>query len=165
MLRLSPSLRLSALVVLMLGSSLAQAQYSWIAPNGVRHFSDQPPPPGTPANRILKAPGRPPERTVAAPVVAPAAEQAKPQSTLAQQEAAFQLRQKQRAEQESKEADEAQRRVARAERCESARQVKLQAASGIRQVRFDAKGERVFVPDDEIAAKVAKAEKVLAECS
>lgn len=165
MLRLSPSLRLSALLVLMLGSSLAQAQYSWIAPNGSRHFSDQPPPPGTPANRILKAPGRVPERPVAAPPAAASAAEPKPQPTLAQQEAAFQQRQKQRNEQDKKEADEAQRRVAQAERCESARQIKAQAASGIRQVRFDAKGEREFVTDDEIAAKVAKAEKVLAGCS
>jgi len=170
MLRFTPSLRLAALACLMLGSSLAQAQYSWIAPNGVRHFSDQPPPPGTPPGKILKAPGHAPERALpaSAPTSAPAQPQAapaQPQATLAQQEAAFLQRQKQRENEEKKEAQDAERRRAQAERCESARQVKAQVNGGARQVRYDAQGERVFLSDEEKAAKAAKADKVLAGCS
>jgi len=162
MLRFTPSLRVAALACLVLGPSLAQAQYSWVAPNGVRHFSDRPPPPTTPPSKILKAPGHAPERALPAP--APVVE-AKPQATLAQQEAAFQQRQKQRANEEKKEAEDAQRRLAQAERCEAARQVKAQVNAGARQVRYDAQGERVVLSDEEKAAKAAKADKVLAGCS
>lgn len=162
MLRLTPPLRLSMLALLLLGSPLAQAQYSWIAPNGVRHFSDQPPPPGTPPAKILKAPGHAPARAL--PAAAPAAEP-KAQPTLAQQEAAFQQRQKLRDNEEKKEAEDAQRRLAQAERCESARQVKAQVTSSVRQVRIDAQGEHVVLSDEERAAKAAKADKVLAGCS
>lgn len=42
--------------LLLVGAGLAQAQYSWIDEKGVREFSDRPPPPGTPAEKILKAP-------------------------------------------------------------------------------------------------------------
>jgi len=41
---------------LALSSLLAHAQYSWIDDKGMRVFSDRPAPPGTPAERILKAP-------------------------------------------------------------------------------------------------------------
>lgn len=42
--------------VLALTSLLAHAQYSWIDDKGMRVFSDRPAPPGTPPERILKAP-------------------------------------------------------------------------------------------------------------
>lgn len=157
-------LRFAALAVLLLGAPLAQAQYSWIGENGVRQFSDRPPPPGTPPGKILQQPGRAPDRTMPAPAASPAATEAKPPSTLARQEADFQQRRKLREAEEKKEAEQAERRVAQAERCESARQVKAQVAAGVRQVRIDAQGERVVVTDEEKAAKVARADKALAGC-
>jgi len=52
-------LRRVAAVALLFAAGLAQAQFVWVDPKGVRHYSDQPPPPGTPPARILKAPGLP----------------------------------------------------------------------------------------------------------
>ncbi|MCC2962715.1 DUF4124 domain-containing protein [Massilia sp. IC2-278] len=52
-------LRRAAAVALLFAAGLAQAQFVWVDPKGVRHYSDQPPPPGTPPARILKAPGLP----------------------------------------------------------------------------------------------------------
>ena len=59
-----------AALALLLTAGLAQAQFVWIDPKNVRHYSDQPPPPGTPPARILKAPGLP---AMAQPAPAPAA--------------------------------------------------------------------------------------------
>jgi hypothetical protein len=49
-------LRLLCAGALALTSLLAHAQYSWIDDKGLRVFSDRRPPPGTPLERILKAP-------------------------------------------------------------------------------------------------------------
>ena len=93
-------------LILLLGAGLAQAQFVWVAPNGTRHYSDQPPPPGTPPSRILKAPGLPavslqlasapaakaaPETSAAAPAAVPVqpAEKPKGPPTLAEREADF----------------------------------------------------------------------------
>ena len=48
--------RLALATALIACTSLAQAQWMWVNDKGVKQFSDQPPPPGTPPNRILKAP-------------------------------------------------------------------------------------------------------------
>lgn len=63
-------LRRAAAVAMLLAAGLAQAQFVWVDPKGVRHYSDQPPPPGTPPARILKAPGLP---TISVQPAAPAA--------------------------------------------------------------------------------------------
>jgi len=73
--RPSPTLlRRVAAVALLFTAGLAQAQFVWVDPKGVRHYSDQPPPPGTPPARILKAPGltMPAAQPVPVPRPAPA---------------------------------------------------------------------------------------------
>ena len=50
---LPPLLGLAALLCL---APAAQAQWKWLAPSGVVQYSDQPPPPGTPARSILARP-------------------------------------------------------------------------------------------------------------
>ncbi|QOY92814.1 DUF4124 domain-containing protein [Massilia sp. UMI-21] len=164
MLRSSLPLRLIAVCTLVLSSGLAHAQYAWIGENGVRQFSDRPPPPDTPPHKILKAPGR--SLPALAPRSAPDADApaAKPAPTLAQREADYRKRLLQREEQDKKEAAEAQRRRAQAEHCQAARDVRAQVASGARIARFDASGERSFVSDEERAAQLARADRILAEC-
>ncbi|MGV3653414.1 MAG: DUF4124 domain-containing protein, partial [Noviherbaspirillum sp.] len=39
-------------------SGAAMAQYAWIGDDGVRQYSDRPPPASVPSHRILKAPGK-----------------------------------------------------------------------------------------------------------
>jgi hypothetical protein len=167
--RSTPALRLLAACTLLLGSSLAHAQYAWVDDKGVRHFSDRPPPPSTPAHKILKAPGR---NAVAMPAAPPAPGQAgepagpaaKAAPTLAQREAGFRKRAMQREQQEQEEAAEARRRRDLAEHCQAARDTRAQMASGIRIAKFDAKGERSFMTDEERAAQLARADKALAGC-
>lgn len=155
-------------LALLLSAGLAQAQYSWIDARGTRHFSDRPPPPDTPAHRILKTPGR----AVAAPRAAPAAQPAAPAQaaapksppTLAEREAGYRERMKQREEEEKKDAELARRQRELAERCQGALQVRAQVESGIRITNVDARGERSVATDEERAAQLARANRILAEC-
>lgn len=161
-------LRLLAICTLVLGSSVAHAQYSWIDAKGVRHFSDRPPPPSIPPHKILKAPGRaaaPSYASAAEP--APAAEPAAPArgpQTLAQREEAYQARKKMQEEQEKKDRAQAQRRRDLADHCRDAREMRAQVESGVRIARFDAEGERSFMSDQERAAQLARVNKALAHC-
>lgn len=174
-------LRLAGATALLASAPLAQAQYAWIGANGVRHFSDRPPPPSTPLHKILKAPGHaappapvpvsasalssPAEAAEAGPIeAAAAAPPPKRPSTLAEREAAYRERVKLREEQGKKDQQDTQRQRELAERCQSARQVKAEVASGARIGRIDAGGERSYMTDEEKAAAAARADKILAEC-
>lgn len=162
------SLRLVAACALLLGSSLAYAQYSWIDANGVRHFSDRPPPPSTPPHKILKAPRRAAAAVTPAPAEpalgADAPTPSKGPKTLAQREEEFLARSKLREEQERKDAAATQRRRDLAEHCQDARQMRAQVESGVRIAKFDAKGERSFMTDEERAVQLARVNKALAQC-
>ena len=159
------TLRLITACTLLLGSSLAQAQYSWIGENGVRQFSDRPPPPSTPPHKILKAPGRAASAPSPAPQAAAAASApARGAKTLAEREQEYIARSQLREEQDKKDAAEAQRRRELAEHCQNARDMRAQIESGIRIARFDAKGERSFIGDEERAVQLARADKMLAQC-
>jgi len=77
----APLLPRAAALALLLAAGLAQAQFVWVDPKGVRHYSDQPPPPDTPPARILKAPGLP-AISVQPAAPAPAARTAPPSAPL-----------------------------------------------------------------------------------
>jgi hypothetical protein len=169
----TPLLRAVAGCALLLVTSLAQAQYAWIDEKGIRQYSDRPPPPSTPAGKILKAPGRP-QLELAAPVQEGAAgaipageaqaQKAKAPPTLAEREADYRKRAKDRAEAERKATEEAQRKTEVAENCASARQAKAQLDSGMRIADTGADGERAYISDAERAKRAAKASKVLEGC-
>jgi hypothetical protein len=159
--RLAP--RLAALLLLCC-AGVAQAQFVWIGPNGTRQYSDQPPPPGTPASKILKAPGRAaaaPPAPDAAPAPAPAAT-ATP--TLAEREAAYRKRAKAREEQETKSQADVQRAAARAEHCENVRKNQRLVESGIRIADIGPDGQRRYLSDAERAAAAERNAKQLADC-
>lgn len=165
---ISTPLRLAGAALLFFAAQLAHAQYVWIDANGTRQYADRPPPPGTPPHKILKAPGRlasapAPEASLEA--AKPATPEARPAPpTLAEREQAFRKRTQERAEQERKETMEAERRRELAERCEAARDVQAQLASGIRIARIDQNGERSYMSDEEKAAKTAQMHRVLKDC-
>ena len=46
-----------AIILLQIVAGAAFAQFAWIDPNGVRQYSDQPPPASIPKNKILKDSG------------------------------------------------------------------------------------------------------------
>ena len=159
---LNARLRLFAACALLLGSSLAHAQYSWIGENGVRQFSDRPPPPSTPPSKILKAPGRVAPPLLDTPAPAPAVSKATANWT--EREADYRARMKKRAEQDKKETQQADRQRDVEQRCEWARNARAQVESGIRIGNVDPNGEQRFASDEERAAQLARANKILSEC-
>jgi hypothetical protein len=161
----SHRLHVAAAALFLLAAAGAQAQYVWIEPNGTRQYSDRPPPPGTPASRILKSPGRtlllPAPAEDAAPDAKPAT---KPAPTLAERDAAYRERVKTRGEQERKDEDAARNGRALAERCETARQNMAALASGTRIAQYGADGERRYLSDEEKAERMARANRALRDC-
>jgi hypothetical protein len=168
-----PSLRLLSAGALMLLAQLApqfaHAQYSWIDEKGTRVFSDRPPPPGTPSNRILKTPHRPdlmPDNvTPAAAADAASSSADKPkQSGLAEREADYRKRQAERQDSEKKAQEDAGRKAAQQELCANARQEERQLASGMRISEMQANGERGYISDEDRARRLARARQALADC-
>ncbi len=165
--------------VLLLAGSAAHAQaYKWKDANGRIVYSDQPPPRGTPAANILKAPKGFPAPTAAEPPAgaaaatdpagtkpaagaSPAATPKAPMTT-AEREADFRKRQaenqKKAQEAEKKAAEESQRQA----QCNSLKQNLAALESGQRMVRTDSNGERVFIDDAERARDIQKARQDLA---
>jgi len=162
--------RLLCTCTLALLSQLAHAQYSWLDDKGTRVFSDRPPPPGTPAERILKMPrGLAPRDLQAEPAPASAAslpapaDKARP-PTLAERDADFRKRAAQREVDEKKAAEEASKKTAGTENCEVARESERALNTGARLSRVDARGEKVFLSDEERAQRLARAREVLKSC-
>lgn len=182
----APALRRTLALALLFTAGLAQAQFVWVAPNGTRHYSDQPPPPGTPPARILKAPGLPtislqaphaqaatapapkPAPPAAGVAAAPGAEQpaAKPKGppTLAEREADFRKRQKDKQEAELKAQEQARLEAAKAEHCAEVRKAKQMYDSGIRVAEVGQDGQKRYLTDAERAQRSARAGAMAAEC-
>jgi hypothetical protein len=140
----------------------AYAQYSWIDDHGTRVFSDRPPPPGTPASRILKAPRTHTADTLATPAVPEPAKPAPP--SLADRDAEFRKRAAQRDADERKAAEDAQRKADMAGQCAAARRTEAYLNSGRRLTDLDDQGERVVVTEEEKARRLEQARRVLADC-
>ncbi|MBD8723612.1 DUF4124 domain-containing protein [Oxalobacteraceae sp. CFBP 13708] len=161
--------------LLFLAATAAHAQYVWIGPGGTRQYSDRPPPPGTPASKIVKAPGRAnPELAPVPPAVMsaegsatdPAAKPLPPKGppTLAEQEVAYRARTKARDEANLKVQEEAQRTRQLAERCNAARETQAQLASGTRIARYGQDGQKSYMTDAERATRAAQVNQALQDC-
>lgn len=156
--------------LLLLAASAAHAQYVWIAPNGTRQYSDRPPPSGTPASKIIKAPGKAAPDPAAADAVEPASSagakpaDAKGPPTLAEREAAFRERSKARDDMASKQREAADMKRRQDEYCSSAREAHAQLASGMRVSRVGADGQKTYMTDEEKAVRAESANRALAEC-
>ena len=154
-------LRFVAAALLAAGCSGALAQHAWLDDKGVKQYSDMPPPPGTPASRILKSPAA---RTSSAEAgTAPAAEKAAAPS-VAERNAAFEKRRIEQAERETKESEQARTAADNARSCEQARNYQRTLASGERISKLDKNGERGYLSDMERAQEMAAAQRVLAQC-
>lgn len=154
--------------LLLFAATAAHAQYVWIGANGTRQYSDRPPPPSTPAAKILKSPGRPAMEPPAAAADSAADAQASAAAakppTLAEREAAFRERSKARQEQEGKQQEEATRQRRLAEHCEAARESQAQLDSGIRIAHIGPDGEKTYLSDQEKAARNERIKRALQEC-
>jgi hypothetical protein len=162
-----PGLSTFAAVLLFCCAGVAQAQFVWIGPNGTRVYSDQPPPPGTPAAKILKAPGRqaasqaPPNEKEEGKAPAPA--QAKV-PTLAEREAGYRKRKQESEDAERKSQAQARQAAAQADYCENLRKHKRLYDSGVRIADVGADGQKRFVSDAERAALAERTASEMKEC-
>jgi hypothetical protein len=163
-------LRLMCAGALALTSLLAHAQYSWIDDKGSRVFSDRPPPPGTPPERILKMP-RGLEPAAPLPAASPATAAASASAatrqapTLAEREEDFRKRAAQRDADDKKAASEAADKKAKNENCEVARETERSVNSGMRISTIGQNGEKTYMSDEEKAQRLERARKVLKSCS
>lgn len=161
--------RLLAATALMAFASMAQAQYMWIDEKGLKQFSDRPPPPSIPLKHILKAPkGMPSADSIGAEPAAAAAapEAAKPKAapTVADRNADYNKRVKEKAERDEKDQAEAERKAALAENCARAQEARQSLDSGARLGTVDKNGERSFMSDEQRAVASQKVNKSLAAC-
>lgn len=134
----------------------ALAQHVWLDEKGVKQYSDQPPPAGTPASRILQSPGA----RAAGPATAPAPGG----PTLAERNADFEKRRIERAEREQKEAEQAALEKEKKSNCEQARAYGRALSNGGRIARTDANGERSYLTDAQRAEETARVQRVLEQC-
>jgi type IV secretory pathway VirB10-like protein len=163
--------RLAAGGILVAVAGLSYAQYMWIDEKGLKQFSDRPPPPNIPIDKILKSPApvKPvfsqlPGADAATAATAASQPAAKGPPTLAEREADYKKRQKEQAEADAKAREEAQRRADIAANCESARESKAQLESGARIGYTDRNGNQGLMDDQRRAQEAQKAERVLAGC-
>jgi hypothetical protein len=162
-----------ALTLSSLTSLLAHAQYSWIDEKGSRVFSDRPPPPGTPASRILKSPGA---LAPAAPLPAASAGPDTGASASAstakaavpdwkQREEDYRQRSEVRAKEEAAErVATAKRRDERAAECEWARGAMTQLDRTRRLEWTNKQGKRELMSDEDRSAERARTQKILSSC-
>jgi hypothetical protein len=134
---------------LAFGSAAQAQQYKWVDQNGKVQYGDVPPP-GVKAQRLKPPPGG------AAP--APAAKKGdKPLSP----EAAYRKRQEEAQKEREKGAQAEQEAAAKSENCTRAQESLRTLESGQRIARTDAKGERYYLEDAQIAQETARARQIV----
>jgi hypothetical protein len=141
--------RLLLIVFSLAFAAAAMAQpYKWVDQNGKVQYGDAPPP-GVKATPLRSQPA-----PQAAPVVDPAAKKA-PLSP-AEQEAEFRRRRLEAEKEREKQAQAEQLADGKRENCARAQEMQRTLASG-RVSRTDAKGERYYLDDSQLAQESAKA--------
>jgi hypothetical protein len=156
--------RLLAPLLLLCAAGLAHAQYSWIDERGIRHLSDRPPPPGTPANQILKAPNQAgvAARQVAvpeAPAPAPAHRELPRGPTLEQRETEFLKGVQMTSPRTAGMSEQAKQNY-----CKLARNWKEWLTSGAPKYQTGVGGKRDSLSNEELAEHVARADAALEGC-
>jgi hypothetical protein len=148
---------------------VASAQWIWVDKDGRKVFSDRAPSPDIPTEHILKAP-----KGVALPAAAtPADVAAAPAEAAANKGPALKpggkdksleerRRQLAAAEAEKKKAEQATYLALRSDNCSRAKASKAGFDSGARITRFNSKGEREYLSDDERAAEVKRLDDIIA---
>lgn len=142
----------------------AQAQtYKWTDPDGKIHYSDQPPPSTVKDESVIKrgknAP--PPAATAGAP--AEKGKNAAPKAATPQeQEAEFRKRQVTNAEKDAAEKKKADEAAEKKTNCDAAKAQLSNLQAGGRITRNNAKGEREFMSDQEVAQEIDRSKKTVA---
>ena len=155
--------RLLAGAAMLLLAPLAQAQYVWVDAKGVKQFSDRAPPGSVPLKSILKSPARlqAPVQAEAAVGVTASVAKAPPATTWVDREADYRQRQADKAKADAKTAQTAANEAQRQARCNSARSVKAQLATGVRLRNSD----HSYMGEGQKAEQSAQADAILSECN
>ena len=146
----------------------ASAQmYNWVDSNGKVHYSDKPPPSNIKTEKM-----RIPAEASSTPAPSAGKEGTQKDAAktgpkgLAEQEQAFRKRQAEAAKEQDEQARKEAEARDRAENCKRAKAALANLELGGRQTRIDAKGERVFLTDQEITQATAQArQEAAAACN
>lgn len=150
------------LIIVVLSLLLAAAawgqQYKWVDRDGKVRYGDVPPP-GVKATPLRPPPG--------APAAAPSAPSAKKDAAKAlTPEAAFRKRQEEAEKDREKQAQADQQAQTKRDNCARAQENLRMLESGQRISRTDAKGERYYLEDAQIAQETARARQAVQQwCS
>jgi hypothetical protein len=161
-------LRITLLALACLATPLAYSQWQWVDKDGRKVFSDQPPPPGTPSDKILKRPGNRPAEPDEAPAPAPkaAAAASMPRVTGKDKELEQKKSAAASADAQKKKAQEEEYAKLKAEDCARAKQSKATLDSGVRIQMTNAKGEQEILDDNGRAAEARRIDGIIARsCS
>lgn len=142
----------------------AQAQtYKWTDPDGKIHYSDQPPPAAVKDESVIKrSKNAPPPPAAAAPGDKVKAAGASKAATPQEQEAEFRKRQVANAEKEAAEKKKADEAAEKKTNCDAAKAQLANLQAGGRITRTNAKGEREFMSDAEVAQEIERGKKAAA---
>lgn len=181
---------LAVLLALVLTGS-AQAQWAWRDANGEMTYSDSPPPADIQRSDIVQQPNlaAPPSTGVsgaapgapgaysgtggptaaspsngsapAAPAAQPASRASAAPKTLAEQEADFRKRLADQQKGEQQQADQEVQDAKRADACNQAKTYMDMLQGGTRLLRPDANGQRNFLDDDQRSAEIQKTQEII----
>lgn len=154
-------------------SMIAMAQWKWVDSGGVTHYSDKPPPASVPDQNILSAPAGYNRQlgTQSSIVINPkpaddtSVGAATSTSTPSSADSALERERERLAQQEEQARAEQQRQddEKRQQACDAANhRIQLYTAGG-RIQDVDAKGERYYLDDKELARRLAEAKKAQQE--
>ena len=149
------------------------AQWQWIDKDGRKVFSDQPPPPSVPANKILRQPGArvaPPAEEAVGPASAAAsgavqaakAAASAPKLSGKEKELEDKKKAAEAAEVAKKKALEEEVARLRADNCARAKRSKATFDTGVPIARTNDKGEREVMNDATRAAEIKRLEGLIA---
>jgi hypothetical protein len=138
------------LVAGLVFTSAAMAQYKWVDKNGKVQYGDTPPA-GVNASAL-----RPPSQPGSEPEAKKPSRRSGPAS-LAEKDAEFRKRQQDAEKERDKQAKADQEAQEKRENCARAQEHLRGLEAGQRVIRVDAKGERYFLDDAQVAQEKAKA--------
>lgn len=154
--------------VLFIVSHTASAQltpYVWVDENGIKQFSDQPPPASVPKSRIIKFPGKSADNQDAtSDANGDAPKAAKQPDGVADKELAYKKRREEIAVKEKKAEDDAKAAAAKTDNCKRMRDYKASLDSGQRIAETDVNGNRSYLSDDKRAQQLTTLDQNLADC-
>lgn len=142
----------------------AAQTYKWTDPDGKIHYSDQPPPSAVKDESVIKrSKNAPPPAAAAAGAPAEKGKNAAPKAATPQeQEAEFRKRQVANAEKEAAEKKKADEAAEKKTNCDAAKAQLANLQAGGRITRNNAKGEREFMSDQEVAQEIERGKKAAA---